>query len=70
VEVREENNMVINRKEMARAKIEQLKNGFSAFAETSEVAEFIEKELANLNIPIHVDRTPMGSWFIPVTDHE
>jgi hypothetical protein len=70
VEVKEENNMVINRKEMARAKIEQLKNGFSAFAETSEVAEFIEKELANLNIPIHVDRTPMGSWFIPVTDHE
>jgi hypothetical protein len=62
--------MVINRKEMARAKIEQLKNGFSAFAETSEVAEFIEKELVNLNIPIHVDRTPMGSWFIPVTEHE
>jgi putative aminopeptidase FrvX len=62
--------MVINRKEMARAKLKQLKNGFSAFAETSEVAEIIEKELAKLDLNIHVDRTPMGSWFIPVTDHE
>jgi hypothetical protein len=62
--------MVINRKEMARAKIEQLKKGFSAFAETSEVTEIIEKELVNLDLNIHVDHTPMGSWFIPVTDHE
>lgn len=62
--------MVINRKEMARAKLEQLKSGFSAFAETSEVAEIIEKELENLDIKVHIDRTPMGSWFIPETDHE
>lgn len=62
--------MVINRKEMAKAKIEQLKSGFSAFAETIEVADLIEKELQSLNLNVHIDRTPMGSWFIPVPDHE
>lgn len=61
--------MVINRKEMARAKIEQLKQGFSAFAETSEVATIIEKELRDLDIDIHVDRTSKGSWFIPVNEN-
>lgn len=58
--------MVINRKHLAKAKIEQLKNGFSAFAETSEVAFHIERELQNLNINVHIDRTPMGAWFIPI----
>jgi hypothetical protein len=62
--------MIINRREMARSKIEELKNGYSAFAETSEVANFIEKELATLNLDIHVDRTPLGAWFIPVKEQE
>ncbi|AUS08218.1 hypothetical protein C1X05_04815 [Laceyella sacchari] len=57
--------MIINRKEMARAKLEKLKNGYSAFAETQEVAEFIEKELEKLDLPVHIDRTEHGCWFIP-----
>ncbi|PRZ16067.1 MULTISPECIES: hypothetical protein [Laceyella] len=57
--------MIINRKEMARAKLEKLKNGYSAFAETQEVAEFIEKELEKLDLHVHIDRTEHGCWFIP-----
>lgn len=60
--------MIINRRALARKKVEELKNGFSAFAETHEVADFIEKELANLDIKIHVDRTAVGAWFIPVKE--
>ncbi|MBA4495270.1 hypothetical protein ACFO25_00140 [Paenactinomyces guangxiensis] len=57
--------MIINRKAIARAKIEKLINGYSAFAETQEVASLIEKEIAERNMAVHIDRTSMGCWFIP-----
>jgi len=57
--------MIINRKSLAKAKLEKLKNGYSAFAETKEVAEWLEKEIATLNLAVHIDRTPHGCWFIP-----
>lgn len=62
--------MVINRKKMAQKKLEQLKKGYSAFAETNEVAELIEKEIASLELTVHVDKTPLGSWFIPIPETE
>lgn len=62
--------MVINRKEMARAKVRKIKNGLSAFAETNEVIELVKKELENENIPVHVDETDQGCWFIPVNNDE
>lgn len=58
--------MIISRKQMARAKVEKLRNGYSAFAETKEVAELIKKELTERNIDVHEDVTELGSWFIPV----
>jgi hypothetical protein len=58
--------MIINRKEMARAKVEKLRNGYSAFAETKEVADLIRKEAMNLNIDFEEDVTELGSWFTPV----
>ncbi|GAA5346823.1 hypothetical protein CLV97_10953 [Planifilum fimeticola] len=57
--------MIINRKSLARKKLESLKRGYSAYAETEEVARLIEKELAHLNMPVYIDRTPIGWWFIP-----
>ncbi|KSU83664.1 hypothetical protein QUF84_19440 [Fictibacillus enclensis] len=57
--------MIINRKEIAREQVKKIQNGFSAFAETKEVAELIKKELMKLNIPVHEDTTDLGSWFIP-----
>lgn len=61
--------MILNRKEMAKSKVIEIQNGFSAFAETSEVAALIKKELAMLNIPVYEDVTSVGSWFIPVKDN-
>ncbi|WP_088103811.1 hypothetical protein [Halalkalibacter urbisdiaboli] len=56
--------MVINRKEMALKKVEKIKAGYTAFAETKEVAEFIRKQLAKEGINVHEDVTDLGSWFI------
>jgi hypothetical protein len=58
--------MVLNRKEMALKKVEKIKNGLSAFAESKEVIEFIRKELEKDGIIVHEDNTEIGSWFIPV----
>ncbi|SFS70993.1 hypothetical protein [Marininema halotolerans] len=57
--------MIINRKELVRAKIEKLKLGYSAYAESKAVAQLIEKELDRLNLPVFIDRTAIGYWFIP-----
>ncbi|MBU8905168.1 hypothetical protein KH400_01025 [Desertibacillus haloalkaliphilus] len=57
--------MIINRKEMALKKVDKIKAGYSAFAETKEVADFIKKELAKENIEVYEDNTELGSWFIP-----
>ncbi|MDR7073773.1 hypothetical protein [Fictibacillus barbaricus] len=57
--------MIINRKELAREKVKEIQNGFSAFAETKEVAELIKKELLKLDLKVHEDVTDVGSWFIP-----
>ncbi|GGE17293.1 hypothetical protein GCM10011571_18710 [Marinithermofilum abyssi] len=57
--------LIISRKKLARAKLEKLKRGYSAFAETEEVAELIEKELDGLDLQVHIDRTSVGTWFIP-----
>ncbi|MGC4376107.1 hypothetical protein WD019_04090 [Fictibacillus sp. Mic-4] len=57
--------MIINRKEIARAKVKELQNGFSAFADTKEEAQLIKKEIEKLQIPVHEDVTDLGSWFIP-----
>lgn len=57
--------MIISRKEMAKAKVEKLKRGYSAYAETKEVADLIEKELALLAFPVTVEKTSIGYWFIP-----
>lgn len=62
--------MIINRKCLARKKLENLKQGYSAYAETEEVARLIEKELTQLNIPVYIDRTPIGWWFIPEKNKE
>ncbi|WLD92359.1 hypothetical protein [Alkalihalobacillus sp. AL-G] len=58
--------MIISRKEMARAKVEKLRNGYSAFAETKEVAEMIKKQALSLNIDFEEEVTELGSWFTPI----
>lgn len=62
--------MIMNRREIARDKVRKIKNGFSAFAETKEVIELVKKELEKENIPVYIDETAKGSWFIPVKDND
>lgn len=57
--------MIINRRAIAREKIEMLKDGYSTFADTKEVAQLIEKQIGELNMAVHIDRTSQGCWFIP-----
>ncbi|MED0678166.1 hypothetical protein [Aneurinibacillus thermoaerophilus] len=64
--------MVISRREMARAKVEKLKKGFSAFSETQEITELMERYIKEEKLNVHVDKTSLGCWFIPAdgTEHE
>ncbi|TCS96759.1 hypothetical protein [Hazenella coriacea] len=57
--------MIINRRAIAREKIEMLKNGYSTFADSEEVAQLIKKQISELNMVVHIDQTPQGCWFIP-----
>ncbi len=62
--------MIINRRAMARAKVEKLKKGLSAYAETEEVAQLVEKYIKEQNLKVHIDRTSLGTWFIPVEEEK
>ncbi|WP_100373749.1 hypothetical protein [Bacillus sp. FJAT-45037] len=57
--------MVLSRKAMALKKVEKIKAGLSAFAESKEVSEMIRKQLAKEGIAVSEDVTEVGSWFIP-----
>jgi hypothetical protein len=61
---------VMNRKKLVKEKIDRIKNGFSAYAETVEIANLLKKEILALNLNVHEDVTEIGSWFIPIkTDY-
>lgn len=64
----EERRMIIDQRDMARAKVDKLRNGYSAFSETVQVTELIERYVKEQNIHVHIDRTPFGCWFIPIKD--
>ncbi|WP_246941173.1 hypothetical protein [Bacillus pinisoli] len=57
--------MIINRKQLMREKLQQIMAGYSAYAETKEVALMLKKELLIRNIEVYVDETDKGFWFIP-----
>ncbi len=57
--------MIISRKALAREKLEKLRDGYSVYTETDEVAAYLEKEIPKLGKKVHIDRTPIGCWFIP-----
>nr|WP_270897212.1 hypothetical protein [Aliibacillus thermotolerans] len=62
--------MIMNRKELAFEKVEKIKTGYSAFAESDEVIQLIRKELDKQNIEVYEDKTELGSWFIPTNKKE
>ncbi len=57
--------MILNRSQIAREKVEQLKLGVTAFTETEEIAEKIRKSVAELQLNVIEDHTDRGVLFIP-----
>ncbi|KKB74916.1 MULTISPECIES: hypothetical protein [Bacillus] len=51
--------------QLARDKVNRIKLGYSAYAETDILASLIKKELKAQNISVYEDVTDFGSWFIP-----
>lgn len=56
---------IFNSRKLAQEKIEHIKNGFSAYVESPELANLIKKEIKILNLDVYEDSTDIGFWFIP-----
>lgn len=56
---------IIHRRRLVQDKIERIRDGYSAYAETIEIANLVKRELEALNLTVHEDVTEHGSWFIP-----
>lgn len=57
---------IIDSRKLAKEKVARLQNGYSAYAESEELANLIRKELSSLKIGVHEDVTEKGYWFIPI----
>lgn len=57
--------MIISRSQLVNVKLEKLKNGYSAFAESKAIVRALEKKISEQNLAVHIDHTPYGCWFIP-----
>lgn len=62
--------MVIDRKEIIRMKLEDLKAGYSAYCETETLSQMLSKELTHVGFRVVIDRTPIGTWYIPIREDE
>lgn len=56
---------ILSSKKVVQEKIEHIKNGFSAYVESAELANIIKKELQILQLDVYEDATHLGFWFIP-----
>lgn len=57
--------MIIEPKTLVKRKIEQLRNGETAFAESDEVIRILKRDIARENLEVIIDETPSGCWFYP-----
>jgi hypothetical protein len=56
---------IFNSRKLAQEKLEHIKNGFSAYVESPELANLIKKEIQLLKLDVYEDNTEFGFWFIP-----
>ncbi|MDQ0161077.1 hypothetical protein [Bacillus alveayuensis] len=61
---------VIDHKQMAKEKVNQIRKGRSAYAESANLVSLIKKELECENIKVYEDVTEFGCWFIPVREEQ
>ncbi|SET44847.1 hypothetical protein SAMN05216389_111138 [Oceanobacillus limi] len=60
--------LVLHEKRICERKMNQLKNGYSAYAESREVIRLIKREILKNNMDVYYDETPNGCWFIPMKE--
>lgn len=57
--------MVITNRALCNHKMESLKRGNNAFAESEKLIQLLEEEVAKENIQVYFEKTPAGCWIIP-----
>ncbi|ASN05008.1 hypothetical protein [Virgibacillus necropolis] len=57
---------IMNQKRIKEEKINQLREGQTAFAETHELIRLIKRDILKYDLHVHCDETPSGCWFIPL----
>ncbi|MTH52861.1 hypothetical protein GKZ89_05515 [Bacillus mangrovi] len=56
---------VLTQKLFIKEKVERIMSGYSAYAESPEMASLLKKEISKLKLSVYEDVTDIGSWFIP-----
>jgi hypothetical protein len=59
--------LIMNERRIRDRKIEQLKKGRTAYAESKELIRLIKRDIEKYGLNVYYDETPSGCWFIPVT---
>jgi len=59
---------IIDHRQMAKDKVNQILNGKSAYAESADLVQLIKKELKHKNLKVYEDKTEFGCWFIPLQE--
>ena len=59
--------LIMNERTTRDRKIEQLMNGRTAYAESTEVIRLIKRDIERYGLHVYYDETPTGCWFIPAT---
>ncbi|MFZ3578192.1 hypothetical protein [Virgibacillus sp. DJP39] len=57
---------IMNHNRMKEEKINLLKNGLTAYAESNELIRLIKRDIKKFELHVHLDETPSGCWFIPL----
>lgn len=55
---------VIDRHKQLENKMNQLRNGYTAYAETEELIRLLKRRLKKQNMNVLMDQTENGVWFI------
>ncbi|WP_188453421.1 hypothetical protein [Virgibacillus oceani] len=58
--------LIMNQRRIRDEKINQLKVGQTAYAESDELIRLIKRDIEKNNLHVHCDETAAGCWFIPL----
>ncbi|SHF78497.1 hypothetical protein [Ornithinibacillus halophilus] len=60
--------LILNKSQMRDRKINQLLNGYTAYAESQELIRLIKREIYRKGLNVYIDETTEGCWFIPLKE--